>query len=142
MTNTRINNDNEGRRSFPSGHASSSFGGLAFISLFMAGQLRLFDGAAHLERLLASLLPSILAMLISISRIVDHRHHWDDVLVGSLIGIACALSSYHFYFPSLWSSKCNEPLDIRFIKLKEEAIQKAANSHPEDAQTMSKENVV
>jgi diacylglycerol diphosphate phosphatase/phosphatidate phosphatase len=71
---------------------------------------------------------------------VDNRHNWDDVLVGSLIGIGCAIGSYSFYFPSLLSPKCNEPLDARFTKLKEEAIKEADSA--DNSQTLSKENMV
>ena len=135
----------EGRRSFPSGHASSSFAGLGFAALFMAGQLKLFDGHAHLERLLLCLLPLIVAWLIALSRIINNRHHWDDVLVGSLIGIACAIFSYIFYFPSLWSVQCDEPRDARFLELKEEAVRdanSAAVSNTCEPDVISKENVV
>lgn len=107
----------------------------------MSGQLKLFDGGAHIERLLACLSPSILAWLIALSRIVDHRHNWDDVLVGSMIGIACAFFSYFFYFPSPWSAQCNEPLDVRFVKLRGEAAQEA-NALAEGHEIISKENIV
>ena len=46
------------------------------------------------------LIPVLIASLVSISRIVDYRHHWDDVLVGSLIGCASAATGY-FYFYNL-----------------------------------------
>lgn len=109
----------------------------------MAGQFKLLNGEARLDRLLLCLLPLVLAGLVSLSRIIDHRHHWEDVLVGSIIGIVCATFSYFFYFPSLWSEKCNEPLDARFVRLKIEAAHEARTATPtEPTNVIEKENVV
>lgn len=41
------------------------------------------------------------AILCGVSRITDHRHHWWDVLVGSIFGIICAiLTVSHHAFPT------------------------------------------
>ena len=45
--------------------------------------------------------PSIGAALITVSRIMDARHHPFDVISGSLLGILCAFTAYRQYFPSL-----------------------------------------
>lgn len=92
---------------------------MVFTALFLAGQLKVFDGAAHIYKLVIFLLPILVAMLVSASRIVDHRHHWDDVVAGSFIGIISAASSYFFYFPALTSLKCDSPRDVRFTKLEQ-----------------------
>lgn len=47
------------------------------------------------------LIPLLAAALVSISRIVDYRHHWDDVLVGSLIGCLSAAVGYFYFCPLL-----------------------------------------
>lgn len=87
----------DGRRSFPSGHSSSSFAGLGFLGIWMLGQLNAMDGRGRSWRTMVSMVPLAAATYISLSRIQDYRHHWDDVLVGSLIGIICALVGHLVY---------------------------------------------
>ncbi|PSR78354.1 phosphatidic acid phosphatase type 2/haloperoxidase [Coniella lustricola] len=49
-TETRAHVLHDGWRSFPSGHSSFSFAGLGYLSLFLAGQVRLFVvGRYHVE---------------------------------------------------------------------------------------------
>lgn len=77
---------NEGRRSFPSGHASSAFASLGFVSLFLIGQLRVFNGSGYVWKMGLSLSPVIFAFIVAFSRIIDYRHHVTDVLVGIILG--------------------------------------------------------
>ncbi|GAO14644.1 uncharacterized protein UV8b_05289 [Ustilaginoidea virens] len=102
----------DGWRSFPSGHSSFSFAGLGFLSLFLAGQLHVFDhpvGGRDLGRALICLLPLIGATLIAISRCEDYRHDVYDVCVGSALGMSVAYWSYRRHWPRLSSPKCSEP---------------------------------
>ena len=95
---------NEGRRSFPSGHTSLCFAGLGFASLFFAGQFRLFNQHGALLISWATslfLAPALAAGFVGVSRIVDNRHHWQDVLVGALLGFCTAYASYRIYFGPL-----------------------------------------
>ncbi len=69
--------------SFPSGHAALTFAG--FMSLFL------------IMRRKRRLLPIfIVPFLTALSRVILGVHFWQDVLVGSLIGIAIPVIVHHF----------------------------------------------
>jgi len=43
----------------------------------------------------------MVSTLIAIGRTCDYKHHWQDVTVGSLLGIVTALIGYRQFYPSL-----------------------------------------
>ena len=103
--------EQNGRKSFPSGHSSLSFCGMTLFTLYL---LRVFGvgGITHgknhqrqeemvqrkqqwlaFRRRIISmlcLLPMIICFFVAGSRVHDDRHHPADVVAGSLIGWACA----------------------------------------------------
>ncbi|KAL2427078.1 putative diacylglycerol pyrophosphate phosphatase 1 [Exophiala dermatitidis] len=89
----------DGFRSFPSGHSSSSFAGLFFLSLYLAAKLHVLDHRGEVWRTVIVLIPTLAASCIAMSRIMDARHHPFDVLFGSALGILCAWGAYRQYFP-------------------------------------------
>lgn len=100
---------NDGFRSFPSGHSSLSFAGLTFLSLYTAGKLHLFDTRGHTAKAWVSVLPLFGAALVAVSRTMDYRHHWQDVLAGSILGLLTANFAYRQYFRSLSSKVSHLP---------------------------------
>lgn len=114
----------EGRKSFPSGHASFAFCSMMFLSLYLAGKLQVFVQKKKVEswKFVICVLPLLLAATIAISRTCDYHHHWQgkiycfihkyraynicflDVTVGGLLGCILAYFCYYLYFPSLTSN--------------------------------------
>ena len=98
----------DGFRSFPSGHSSckscdlgafiaflttpdglaAAFGGLFYLSLYLAGKLHVLDERGQVWKCFVVLTPSLGAGLVAISRIMDARHHPFDVITGSLLGVS------------------------------------------------------
>ncbi|KAG9667691.1 hypothetical protein KCU95_g4913, partial [Aureobasidium melanogenum] len=76
-----------------------SFAGLFYLSLYLAAKLHIWDSRGEVWKIFVVIIPSLGATLIAASRIMDARHHPFDVIVGSLLGIACAWLSYRQYFP-------------------------------------------
>ncbi|KAK3380869.1 phosphatidic acid phosphatase type 2/haloperoxidase [Podospora didyma] len=127
-TQTHHHTLHDGWRSFPSGHTSFAFAGLGYLSLFLAGQMRIFahggaPGTAsigdHAEKLvrgdlvraLLCLGPLLGATMIGISRCQDYRHDVYDVCIGGLLGWVVTYWSYRRYYPRLSSSRCDEPYE-------------------------------
>lgn len=93
--------DWEARQSFPSGHSSFSFAGLFFLTLLLIDKLKLMGKKRKLPlsipaaawQLLACI-PAWIAMWISITRVVDYWHNYDDILAGSVIGGVSATMAF------------------------------------------------
>ncbi|OMH85306.1 Lipid phosphate phosphatase 1 [Zancudomyces culisetae] len=113
-TNTDAAVLKDGMMSFPSGHSSTTFCGMLFLSLFLCAQLSVYNGKTRTAYLFLVFTPIVIAVLVAASRSYDNRHHWQDILGGSIIGVICAWYCYRFYFPSVASAECRNPYNRRF----------------------------
>lgn len=102
----------EGRKSFPSGHSSFSFATWGFVFLYIAGKLGTFRCKSPAPSLHLLLLSSTLLapLTIAISRTADYHHHWQDVVVGSIIGLCTVWVVYRQHYPPLSSPHSHLPL--------------------------------
>lgn len=97
------------RLSFPSGHSFTSSSYMSFIALYIAGQIHLLDGKSYIWKYFAVAIPYIIAIAVASSRVHDYRHHWQDVLAGSLIGFIVSTLTYFYFYPSLKHPNCDVP---------------------------------
>eukprot|EP00741_Cyanophora_paradoxa_P021768 tig00000241_g21011.t1 len=101
----------EGRRSWPSGHASFAFSAATFLSLFLhavhAPHAPAADGEewhpfADAWRSFLILAPQALAGFVAASRLRDAKHGMTDILCGAALGAAIALYFFrHHAAPAL-----------------------------------------
>lgn len=68
----------EGLKSTPSGHSSLVSCGLGFLYLW---QCRFIKGSSKKHAWCP-----LLALLVMVSRVVDHKHHWYDLIFGGVLG--------------------------------------------------------
>jgi phosphatidate phosphatase len=83
--------------SFPSGHASFSFVTMVFTHLVLRKTLLGGENDKDMHFGVLSLVaysPLVLCAWISATRIIDQKHHVDDVLSGMLIGVVCAVAAW------------------------------------------------
>uniref|UniRef100_A0A8D8CUJ9 Uncharacterized protein T28D9.3 n=2 Tax=Culex pipiens TaxID=7175 RepID=A0A8D8CUJ9_CULPI len=86
-------------KSFPSGHSSVSVYGAIFMIWYL--QCRTPKLRSSMAIPLCQMVLATWAMFCSLSRIIDNRHHWWDVLAGAAIGavtafLTCTLSCKNF----------------------------------------------
>lgn len=79
-TQTDIYTLYDGLRSTPSGHSSFALAGLGYLYMW---QTRFICGnkTRHLWC-------PLLIVLVMLSRVVDHKHRWSDLVYGGLVGLA------------------------------------------------------
>jgi phosphatidate phosphatase len=79
----------EMRLSFPSGHSSFSAYTMIFCAIYL--QARMSWRGSQLLRHFLQFLLIMLAWYTALSRISDYKHHWSDVLAGSILGSLVAV---------------------------------------------------
>lgn len=99
---------NESMASFPSGHATASFAGFVYLSLYLNAKLKVFANYfPTLWKLSLVYGPVLLATLIAGTLTVDGSHHGIDVVAGAILGTALAFSSYRSVYASIWDWRMN-----------------------------------
>ncbi|KCZ77874.1 hypothetical protein H311_01110 [Anncaliia algerae PRA109] len=95
----KIDEINEGKKSFPSGHSATVFVGSIFVLLFLYFFI-LDNFINYLGKLVAtffiSLILLVFAVTICSTRINDNRHFLHDVIAGA--GMGTFFASINFYF--------------------------------------------
>ena len=110
----RVDNNSDiedGRKSWPSGHAGMSAQGMTCVTLQIAAQLKVFAAPGRhgsFAKLIASLAPQVLGLWISITCTQD-RHNFDDVLAGYIIGMVSAVMVHLIIFHPLSNEECDMP---------------------------------
>ncbi|ERL84811.1 phospholipid phosphatase 5 [Dendroctonus ponderosae] len=100
----------DGRKSFPSAHATFAFSGMFFMTLRMCRILQIKDPGRHKGwKCLTVIIPVIFAVLIGVSRTCDYHHHYSDVLFGAIMGMGI---SYFVYYAYYWAEGMS-PDEIR-----------------------------
>lgn len=132
----------DGFRTTPSGHSSSAFSGLGYLSLWLMGQLLTEHPLTGSWRKVVAAVPLLGAALIAISRTEDYRHHFVDVILGSMLGFTVAYWSYRRNFPELSSNASFKPyLDDSDVKAVENAIIRADTGEDYNSHLLSSNNV-
>ncbi|KAL8799094.1 MAG: hypothetical protein Q9182_006157 [Xanthomendoza sp. 2 TL-2023] len=127
----------DGFRSFPSGHSSSAFAGLFYLSIYLAAKMHVLDNRGEVWKTFIVMIPTLGAALIAVSRIMDARHHPFDVISGSMLGMLVAWGAYRQYFPPVtetwrkgraypirtWGSEPKRPVSGDHALLQDEVIE-------------------
>lgn len=83
--------------SFPSGHTTSAFSVFFVLVLF-------------LKKPIWGFLLGVFAILASYSRVYLSQHYFEDVFLGSIIGVLGTLFVYFLFEKKKWLRKVNKPL--------------------------------
>ncbi|ETL83188.1 hypothetical protein L917_16821 [Phytophthora nicotianae] len=140
--------EKEGRKSFPSGHASFAWASMLVLALYLLGRSRLncenrsnstLRGGKKSLMLFVCCSPVLLAAWISITRCIDNWHHYSDILAGSVIGAVSALFAFNYNYGSIFSyDSAGLPLEEiheRRMNKAKEATSEHFDIHPAWAHT-------
>ncbi|KAG7401831.1 hypothetical protein PHYBOEH_010294 [Phytophthora boehmeriae] len=111
---TSASGEKEGRKSFPSGHASFAWSTMLVLTLYLLGRSTLncqnrsetlARGGRKTLKLFLCFVPSFLAAWVAVTRTIDNWHHYADILAGSIIGAVAACLSYSYNYSSIFHSE-------------------------------------
>lgn len=86
--------------SHPSGHASLSFCGLGFLSLFLHHMLLSHRPTKrnHLWKAIVFAVPMFVAIMVAATRTRDYWHNYDDTIMGALLGFGCSCLAFQINY--------------------------------------------
>lgn len=85
---------NDAWSSFPSGHASMSAISMTYCTLLLRNFLEIEDNIYLGFKNMVAFSPMVLAAWICVTRLIDRKHHPDDIIGGFLIGSVSAILAY------------------------------------------------
>lgn len=86
----------EGCKSTPSGHSALSFAGLGYLSFWFVRTFDLQRASRPFYLKVSGYTPLLISTYVAYTRIIDHRHHWSDVILGGIIGAFIAEMTLKF----------------------------------------------
>eukprot|EP01063_Lacrimia_lanifica_P028697 TRINITY_DN4234_c0_g2_i1.p1 TRINITY_DN4234_c0_g2~~TRINITY_DN4234_c0_g2_i1.p1 ORF type:complete len:488 (+),score=136.44 TRINITY_DN4234_c0_g2_i1:167-1465(+) len=101
----------DGFLSFPSGHASFAFAGWGIVVLLIGAGWR-FRSRSGLAPALACAILLLFPAFIAVSRTRDNRHHWGDILAGSVIGMMSAALIFSIHYSFITSDPFNSRTEM------------------------------
>ncbi|KAG6574332.1 uncharacterized protein IUM83_07106 [Phytophthora cinnamomi] len=123
--------DDEGRKSFPSGHSSFAW---SVMGVLTEG-IRTF-------KVFFCFLPCLGAAWVAITRSTDNRHHYSDIVTGSVVGAAAACLAYSHNYGSIYAWEvAGLPWDTIHERRKAKIEEDALNRQNEGL-TLSVEHVI
>ncbi|GBF89334.1 hypothetical protein Rsub_02211 [Raphidocelis subcapitata] len=101
----------EGRYSYPSGHAAEFFAVFTVLTLWLCSRTRLFVSPrpGHFAVAVLCLLPLGLAAFITMSRLAGYKHDFSDVNCGMAIGLLSGAFAFALNYPSPLDAACGAP---------------------------------
>lgn len=104
----------EANFSFPSGHSSLAASGMNFLCLFLVSKiLSRWGSSARWTCVGVSVVCWGWAIFVAASRLVDHWHHYADVLAGMCLGAITSTFMFHAWYPPVWDAYVGVPWSIR-----------------------------
>jgi membrane-associated phospholipid phosphatase len=91
----------EGFKSFPSGHASSTFSTATYLSMWIGSEWVWGERATELSSVFGSFAMGGLysgAAFVAASRFSDNKHHLEDILTGAALGAGVGAGIYLLHF--------------------------------------------
>ncbi len=98
-------------RSFVSGHSGFSTASCMYLVWFFLGKTRAMGSGREraLWKILVVLTLLCGTLMVGLSRLVDKRHHWWNILHGFLLGFIVGTFAYFYYWPSIYAGLSHSP---------------------------------
>ncbi|XP_050520170.1 putative phosphatidate phosphatase [Daktulosphaira vitifoliae] len=92
----------DSRLSFPSGHSSLSFYCMVYLAVYLQSRIKI--AKYGMAKSFFQFIVILMAAYCALTRVSNYKHHWSDVLAGTLLGSLIATLTA-FYVSDLFISK-------------------------------------